>query len=354
MNTTRSNPASPRRSLVSGGAGFIGSHLVELLLERGDHVTVIDDLSTGRLDNLASARQLAPDRLRFIEAELSRALQTFGPGETFDQFYHLAASVGVKRVMDRPIESIDTNILETSAALRFASERSCAILIASSSEVYGKPSTDVFREDDDVVYGPTTITRWSYACSKAIDEFLALAYHARQQLPVVVVRFFNTIGPRQVGEYGMVVPRFVEAALAGRPLEVHGDGSQSRCFCDVRDVVQVLPTLLGSTPCHGRIFNVGSDQPISIQQLAQSVIRVTGSTSVVRTIEYSQAFGPGAGFEDLRHRRPSLERIRSATGFTTTIPLDVTIRDVASWLNTRNAAQSASAQSSSQSGGDRS
>lgn len=338
MNAPHSNSASPRRSLVSGGAGFIGSHLVERLLERGDHVTVIDDLSTGRLENLSTARHIAPDRLRFIEAELSRALQTFGPGETFDQFYHLAASVGVKRVMDRPIESIDTNILETSAALRFASDRSCAILIASSSEVYGKPTSDVFREDDDVIYGPTTITRWSYACSKAIDEFLALAYHARQKLPVVVVRFFNTIGPRQVGDYGMVVPRFVEAALAGRPLEVHGDGSQSRCFCDVRDVVKVLPTLLGSDACHGRIFNVGSDQPISIRELAQSVIRVTGSASAIRTIEYAQAFGPGAGFEDLRHRRPSLERVRSATGFAASIPLDVTIRDVAGWLTSRKSA----------------
>jgi len=327
---TSSSP--PRRSLVSGGAGFIGSHLTELLLKRGDHVTVVDDLSTGRISNLDTARQVAPERLRFIEAELGRALGTFVPGEHFDQFYHLAASVGVKRVMDRPIESIDTNILETSAALRFASERKIAILIASSSEVYGKPTTDVFREDDDVIYGPTTITRWSYACSKAIDEFLALAYHAKQSLPVVVVRFFNTIGPRQVGEYGMVVPRFVQAALKGDALEVHGDGSQSRCFCDVRDVVRVLPTLLDASGNHGKIFNVGSDQPISIRALAESVIRVTESSSTIRTIPYAQAFGPGAGFEDLRHRRPSLERIRGATGFTAEIPLEVTIRDVASFL----------------------
>lgn len=333
MSTPPSNFSKPLRSLVSGGAGFIGSHLVERLLQRGDHVTVVDDLSTGRLSNLDHARTLAPDRLRFIEAELSRALDTFGPGEVFDQFYHLAASVGVKRVMERPIESIDTNILETSAALRFASSRGCAILIASSSEVYGKPTSEVFREDDDVIYGPTTITRWSYACSKAIDEFLALAYHARQKLPVVVVRFFNTIGPRQVGEYGMVVPRFVQAALENKPLEVHGDGSQSRCFCDVRDVVSVLPSLLGAADCHGRIFNVGSDQPISIRSLAENVIRVTGSSSIIKTVEYSTAFGPSAGFEDLRHRRPSLERVRAATGFRASIPLDVTIRDVASFLS---------------------
>lgn len=332
MKTSAEPSSSPRRSLVSGGAGFIGSHLTELLLQRGDHVTVVDDLSTGRVSNLDVARQLAPDRLRFIEAELGKALNTFGPGEHFDQFYHLAASVGVKRVMDRPIESIDTNILETSAALRFASERKIAILIASSSEVYGKPTTDVFREDDDVIYGPTTITRWSYACSKAIDEFLALAYHAKQALPVVVVRFFNTIGPRQVGEYGMVVPRFVQAALAGQPLEVHGDGSQSRCFCDVRDVVRVLPALLEKNACHGRIYNVGSDQPISIRSLAENVVRVTQSSSTIRTIAYAQAFGPGAGFEDLRHRRPSLERIRSATSFQPQISLDVTIRDVAAFL----------------------
>lgn len=321
-------PPAPRRSLVTGGAGFVGSHLVERLLERGDLVTVVDNLSTGRRGNLDPAAA----HLRFIEADLRDALAAFGKGEVFDEIYHLAAAVGVKLVMDDPIGGIETNIEQTSALLRFAASHGRAgggvpTLITSSSEVYGKSARSPFSEDDDVVYGPTTVTRWSYACSKAIDEFLALAYHRQRGLPVVVVRLFNTVGPRQVGDYGMVLPRFVRAALAGEPLEVHGDGGQSRCFCDVRDVAEALPRLLASPAARGRVFNVGSDEAISIGDLAELVIRTLGSRSRARRIPYSEAYP--AGFEDLRQRRPDLARIRAAIGFAPRRRLEETIRDLA-------------------------
>lgn len=333
--TPSSQTSPPRHCLVSGGAGFIGSHLTELLLARGDRVTVVDNLSTGRRDNLAAATAAGGSRLRFIEADLSDALAAFGKGERFDQIYHLAAAVGVRLVVEDPIRSIETNVDQTSAILRFAMSHAAPsgaagpapILIASSSEVYGKSTHSPFREDDDVVYGPTTVARWSYAFSKAIDEFLALAYSAQRQLPAVVVRFFNTVGPRQVGDYGMVLPRFVQAALRGEPLEVHGDGRQSRCFCDVRDVVTALPRLLGDRAAHGRVFNVGSDLAISIGELADLVIKTLDSRSVVRLIPYTQAYG--AGFEDLMQRRPDLTRIREAVGFRPQIPLEETIRAVA-------------------------
>ncbi len=326
----QANPA--RRVLVSGGAGFIGSHLVERLLARGDVVTVVDNLSTGRRTNLPAMHE----RLRFVEADLKDALAAFGRGEVFDEIYHLAAAVGVKLIMADPIRSIETNIEQTSALLRFAAAhapagRAVPTLIASSSEVYGKSTRSPFSEEDDVVYGPTTMSRWSYACSKAVDEYLALAYHAQHRLPVVVARFFNTVGPRQVGEYGMVLPRFVKAAKEGRPLEVFGDGSQSRCFCDVRDVVEVLPRLMAAPGCHGRVFNIGADQPITIADLADRVIRTLGSRSTKRLIPYSEAYT--RGFEDLGQRRPDLARVRGAVGFSPRIALEQTILDVAASLS---------------------
>lgn len=327
---------APRRVLVSGGAGFIGSHLVQRLLARGDVVTVVDNLSTGRRQNLPTAHE----RLRFVEADLAQALAAFGPGERFEQIYHLAAAVGVKLVIADPIRSIDTNVDQTSALLRFAAVRGQSggpvpTLIASSSEVYGKSSRNPFHEDDDVVYGPTTVSRWSYACSKAIDEYLALAYHAHRGVPAVVARFFNTVGPRQVGDYGMVLPRFVAAALRHEPIEVYGDGLQSRCFCDVRDVTEVLPRMLESPRCPGRIFNVGADRPVTILELAQCVIRVTQSRSSIRLIPYTDAYQ--AGFEDLRQRRPDLTRLREAVGFEPKLPLESTIRDVAAFLRGESA-----------------
>lgn len=330
-----SAPTAGARTLITGGAGFIGSHLVDLLLARGDHVTVIDNLSTGRRTNIPALVTGHP-RLRFIEADLAQALEALGPGERFDTIYHLAAAVGVRLVVDDPIRCIETNIDETSRLLRFACSHGrtpggAATLIASSSEVYGKSTKCPFSEDDDVVYGPTTRSRWSYAASKAIDEYLALAHHARSGLPVVVARFFNTVGPRQVGAYGMVLPNFVAAAAEHRPIPIHGDGRQIRCFCDVRDVVEALPRLLESPRCHGRVFNIGSDQPLSIEQLADLTIATLGSRSTKQFIPYDAAYG--RGFEDLHKRIPDLSRIRMAIGFSPKRTLAETIRDIARTLN---------------------
>jgi UDP-glucose 4-epimerase len=324
----------PRSVLITGGAGFIGSHLAEHLLARGDRVTIIDNLSTGRPSNLDVARRgpHAPN-LELITGDCAAALADLqAQRRRFDEMYHLAAAVGVRLIVDQPIESIETNVLQTSAALRFAQHSGtgstpCPILIASSSEVYGKSEKTPFSEDDDVLYGPTTKARWSYAASKAIDEYLALAYHQQRGVPVVVTRFFNTVGPRQVGDWGMVLPSFVRAALDRQPLRVFGDGAQSRCFCDVRDVVSALPTLLRTPDTRGQVFNIGSDRSISIRALAELVIKVTGSTSDIHTIRYDQAYA--SGFEDLRRREPDLRKIRQAIGFAQTISLEQTIADLA-------------------------
>ncbi len=312
--------------LITGGAGFIGSHLADLLLSRGDVVTVVDNLSTGRRANLPAAHE----RLRFIEADLKDALAAFGRGEVFDEVYHLAAAVGVKLVLEDPIRAIETNIEQASALLHFAVRRGgegCRVLMASSSEVYGKSNHSPFSEEDDVVYGPTTVSRWSYACSKAVDEYLSLAFHRQHGLGVVVARFFNTVGPRQVGEYGMVLPRFVRSAVEGRPLQVYGDGMQSRCFCDVRDVVRALPRLIADKECSGRVFNVGSDRTIRILELARLVVSRVGSASEIEMVPYSAAYAQG--FEDLQQRKPDLSRIRKAIGFAPTIELERTIDDLA-------------------------
>lgn len=316
------------RALVTGGAGFIGSHLTDHLLARGDRVTVVDNLSTGSRSNLPDEHP----HLRFIEADLDRALAALGPHERFDEIYHLAAAVGVRLILDDPVGAIETNIEQTAALLRFAPGHGPAggrprVLIASSSEVYGKSARVPFSEDDDVVYGPTTMTRWSYACSKAIDEYLALAHARVGSLPVVAARFFNIVGPRQIGAYGMVLPRFVAAALANEPLIVHGDGSQTRSFADVRDIVAALPTLVATPACHGRVLNVGSDRSLSILDLARLVIETLGSSSSIQMLSYREAFGDG--FEDLMHRKPDLTRLRSAIDYEPTIPLEQTIRDIA-------------------------
>jgi UDP-glucose 4-epimerase len=315
-------------ALVTGGAGFIGSHLVDALLTIGRQVTVVDDLSTGRRGNLPTG--IAPNRLRFVHADVATALAGPLAEERFDEIYHLAASVGVKLVVDDPARCIDNNIVHTSALIRFAQRRRTPTLIASSSEVYGKSEKSPFQEDDDVVYGPTTVFRWAYAASKAIDEYIALAAHQQAGLPVVVVRFFNTVGPRQSGQWGMVLPRFVSAALRGEPLTVYGDGTQTRCFCDARESRWALIRLLTTPPCHGKVFNLGSDRVISIGQLAEMVVRVTGSASRIVTIPFDQAYA--SGFEDLMQRRPDLTRVHGAIGFAPTIPLEQTIADVADFL----------------------
>ena len=315
------------RVLVTGGAGFIGSHLVDLLLDGGHHVVVVDDLSTGRLSNLEPARARSGALLDFVHSDLGRWIEGEGADHRFDRIFHLAAAVGVKLVVQDPIGTIETNVHQTSAVLEFANAGSTPLLVASTSEVYGKGVNDVFSEDDDLLLGPTTRSRWSYACSKAIDEYLALAHHEQRGLPVSIVRFFNTIGPRQVGDYGMVVPRFVARALAGDPIEVYGDGEQSRCFCDVRDAVRALPEVLDSPACLGRVVNLGSDSPISMNGLAQLVKDVLESDSEIVHVPYEQAYSEG--FEDLRSRVPDLSRIRTAIGFSPAHPLHRTISDLA-------------------------
>lgn len=331
---TNEHKHTQRRALVTGGAGFIGSHLVEHLIAQGVQVTVIDNLSTGYVENLDAVI----DKIEFIEANVDAGLQQLTneqPTVRFDEIYHLAAAVGVDLVLADPINSIKTNIHQTDAIFEYAlSHGSPPTLIASSSEVYGKPNASVFNEDDDLHFGPTSITRWSYAHAKAIDEHLALAYWHQHKLPTVICRFFNTVGPRQVGRYGMVLPRFVEAALGNEPLMVFGDGSQSRCFCDGRDVIEVLPKMIRSSDCFGRVFNVGSDHPISISQLAETVIEVLGSRSKIQLVPYCDAYP--AGFEDLRHRKPDLDRIKEAVGFEPKFSLDQTIKDLATQITSTN------------------
>ena len=329
----------PLRVLITGGGGFIGSHLSELLLDRGDTVTIVDNFSTGRRANPEIVRRVASrcDRYRVIEGDVSTELPRLSPLD-YDCVYHLAAAVGVRLVVEKPIHTIETNVHETSVVLRFCAERSLPVLIASTSEVYGKGIRVPMSEDDDVVYGSTGFSRWCYACSKAIDEYLALAYHREHGLPMVIARFFNTVGPRQIGEYGMVLPRFVAAALEDRDLEVHGNGEQSRCFCDVRDVVPVLPKLLETSACHGRVFNIGREESISIIELARVVIATLGSKSKVRMVPYAEAFS--AGFDDLTVRQPNLTRIREAIGFTPRILLQQTVRDLAQEMSEREASGS--------------
>ncbi|MFM9957389.1 MAG: NAD-dependent epimerase/dehydratase family protein [Phycisphaerales bacterium] len=332
------HPRNPqrRRCLVTGGAGFIGSHLCDALLARGDEVVVVDDFSTGRAANLDGARAASPGALSLIEGALGTVLTRELADERFDIVFHLAAAVGVKRIIDRPIESIETNVVDTAALLRYASEHGArgeerggpaVTLIASSSEVYGKGVRTPFAESDDVLYGPTTAWRWSYAASKAIDEYLALAWHAQRGLPVVITRFFNTVGPRQVGDYGMVLPAFVKAALEGRELHVYGDGTQSRCFCDVRDVVPALLRLVDCPAAMGHVVNVGGDQPVSIRDLAELVVKTLRSRSSIQPIPYDRAYGQG--FEDLQRRQPDLTKVRELIGFAPSIPLDQTILDLA-------------------------
>jgi UDP-glucose 4-epimerase len=320
---------SDRTILVTGGAGFIGSHLVDHLLGRGDRVVVVDDLSTGRMENLDAARQTGGERLEIHIGTVSDMLPALDP-RRFHGIHHLAAAVGVRLVVDEPIRTIETNVHETSAVLAFARGGKVPLLLASTSEVYGKGLRSPFAEDDDVVYGPTTVPRWSYACSKAIDEYLALAHHREGLVPTVIVRFFNTVGPRQSGEYGMVLPRFIEAALRGDRIEVHGDGRQSRCFCDVRDVVPVLPSLLEEPDHHGRVFNLGRDELVEIGELAGLIRDRTLSSSEIVHVSYEEAFDDR--FEDLRSRQPELTRIREAVGFEPVIPLSTTIDDIAAFI----------------------
>ena len=306
------------KALVTGGAGFIGSHLCEALLERGDEVVALDDLSTGRLENIDQLKRKS--RFQFIQNSAANQALMDELVEGCDLVYHLAAAVGVELIISEPVKTIQTNLRTCEAVLASAARFGRCILLTSSSEVYGKGKAVPFRENDDTVLGSTSVSRWSYAASKIISEHLALAYHRQHQLPAIIVRLFNTVGPRQTGRYGMVIPRFIRAAIDGEDLCVYGSGRQTRCFADVADVVEALLKLPGEVRAPGQVFNLGSDEEVSINQLAQKVIAATGSKSRIRRVSYEQAYGPG--FEDLLRRRPSLEKIKKLIGYQPRISLD--------------------------------
>ncbi|HOQ04336.1 MAG TPA: GDP-mannose 4,6-dehydratase [Anaerohalosphaeraceae bacterium] len=308
--------------LITGGAGFIGSHLAESLLLGGHTVTVIDDLSTGNIRNIQA---LMPNPcFRFVYDSVRNEGLMNQLAESCDVIVHLAAAVGVRLIVERPVHTIETNIHGTEVVLAAANRFRKKVLLASTSEVYGKSEAIPFHEDDDTVLGSTRFSRWSYACSKAIDEFLGLAYHQQYGLPVVIVRLFNTVGPRQTGQYGMVIPRFVERALRNEPLEIYGSGKQTRCFCCVFDVVRALEDLLNCPSACGQVFNLGSDEEISIEELADRIIAMTQSRSVKVFRKYEEVYG--RPFDDMIRRVPSLERIRQAIHFQPTYTLDDTLR----------------------------
>jgi len=321
------NPS--KKCLVTGGAGFIGSHLVESLLARGHCVTVVDDESTGQRQNLA--RCINHPQLRLIAGDVGRWSLIEEVTRDIDEVYHLAAAVGVALIASRPIESIERNIYPTELLLKALRIKAAAgklipFFLASTSEVYGKNPKPVWTEDDDLVFGATTRARWSYGASKAIDEFLALACWREYRLPVVIGRFFNVVGPRQTGAYGMVLPRFVDAALASRPLVVHDDGRQVRCFAHVNDVVEAVIRLMECPSAVGRAFNIGSDEPVSILELAQRVIRVTASSSPIEFQSYADAYDED--FEDIRRRVPDLSRIRGTIDYPLAYNLEAIIREL--------------------------
>jgi UDP-glucose 4-epimerase len=297
--------------LVTGGAGFIGSHLVERLLADGKSVAVIDDLSTGRLENLRAVR--AHPKLRVIESRISSCPELGELVAQAEAIYHLAAAVGVELVVRSPIHVLEANLHETEVVLKAAAEQGVPVLLTSTSEVYGKSQKEAFGEEDNLLIGPPHQVRWSYACSKLMDEFLAMAYAKERALPVIITRLFNTVGPRQTGQYGMVLPRFIAAARSGQPLRVYGDGRQTRCFCYVSDTVEALVRLQGCVAARGQVFNVGSTEEISIRDLACKVIETLGSKSVIELVPYSQAYEPG--FDDMRRRKPVVEKLDGTVGF---------------------------------------
>jgi UDP-glucose 4-epimerase len=308
--------------IVTGGAGFIGSHLVERLLSDGERVLVIDDFSTGRMENLATVK--SDPKLTVVESKLSTCAQLPQLVAEAGAVFHLAAAVGVELVMHSQIHTIRTNLQETEFILEAASAHQTPVLISSTSEVYGKSNKAQFTEADDLLIGPPHLSRWSYACSKLMDEFLALAYARERKVPVIIARLFNTVGPRQTGRYGMVLPRFILAAQKGEPLKVHGTGEQTRCFCYVQDTVEALMRLHNSESARGEVFNVGTEDEITIRELAQQVISILKSASTIETIPYNAAYG--AGFEDMLRRRPSIDKLKRVTGFEPRISLAEIIR----------------------------
>jgi len=308
-------------ALITGGAGFIGSHLAERLLDAGYSVTIIDNLSTGRIENLLALEGNPHFRSAIEDIRNTNVMDRLV--SECDVIFHLAAAVGVQRIISEPIETIETNIGGTEVVLKAARRYRKKVMIASTSEVYGKGVRFPFHEDDDSLLGPTTRSRWSYATSKAVDEFLALAYNKEAGLQVVIFRLFNTVGPRQRGQYGMVVPRFINWALKGEPIMVYGDGQQQRCFGNALDVVKAIHALSETPTAVGQVFNIGSNEEVTIAQLAERVLERTGSSSEIRYIPYEEAYE--AGFEDFRRRVPSLDKIKRTIEWSPTTPLDETL-----------------------------
>lgn len=317
--------------LITGGAGFIGSHLCEYLLAQGQAVVAVDDLSTGRKENIA---HLLPNPwFQFVRETILNPQVLDRLCSQASLVIHLAAAVGVKLIVEDPVRTIHTNIRGAEAALVAANRYGCKILLASTSEVYGKGVVVPFREDDDSLLGPTSHSRWAYAASKTVDEFLGLAYQRQYDLPVVIMRFFNTIGPRQTGRYGMVVPRLVRQALLDEPLEVYGDGEQTRCFADVADTVRAIWLLAQHPKAVGEVFNIGATEEISIFALAERILNQTGSTASIRLIPYDQAYAPG--FEDMRRRVPSIEKAAALTGYQPEYTLEMSLKRVIEYERSR-------------------
>lgn len=312
------------RVLITGGAGFIGSHLADAYLQRGDEVFVIDDLSTGSIENIRHLKD--HPRFHYTIENVHNQPVTAELVDQCDVIFHLAAAVGVKLIVESPVRTIETNVHGTEVVLSLANKKKKKVLIASTSEVYGLSNEVPFREDGNLVMGATTKGRWSYACSKAIDEFLALAYWREKKLPTVVVRLFNTVGPRQTGQYGMVIPTFVKQALAGRPITVYGDGEQSRCFCYVGDVVGALTGLMDEPKAVGEVFNVGSNQEITIVELAKKVKELTASRSEISFVPYDEAYEEG--FEDMPRRIPDISKVNRLVGFRPEMNLEGILRTV--------------------------
>ena len=316
------------RALITGGAGFIGSHLAEALLERGDTVLVLDNLSTGSIDNILHLKGRAKFEYFVDTVENEPLLAELI--DRSDVVFHFAAAVGVKLIVEQPVHTIETNVHGTEVVLKHANKKKKLVVIASTSEVYGKSEDVPFREDSDLVLGPTPKHRWAYACSKAIDEFLALAYWKERKLPVIVVRFFNTVGPRQTGQYGMVIPNFVQQALAGQPITVFGDGRQSRSFTHVADVVGALVKLVDEPKAIGQVINLGNTQEVTIQALAERVRELSGSKSPIKLVPYDEAYE--SGFEDMPRRVPDLAKIEAMIGYKTRFTLDDILTQVIAYF----------------------
>lgn len=306
------------RSLITGGAGFVGSHLAEELLQRGEEVYVLDDLSTGRIDNIEHLKR--SPQFHYVIDSVHNEPVLAELVDRCDVVYHLAAAVGVKLIVESPVNTIETNVHGTEVVLKHANKKKKKVLFTSTSEVYGKSNSFPFREDHDLVLGPTTKGRWSYACSKAIDEFLAIAYWHEKRLPVIIVRLFNTVGPRQTGRYGMVIPNFVQQALSGHPITVYGDGRQSRAFGYVGDVVRALADLTRHPAAVGEVFNVGNTKEITINALAELIKRMAGSKSEIIHIPYDRAYEKG--FEDMPRRVPDLSKIQRLIGYEPSVDLE--------------------------------